>query len=118
MTLEHLYKSLGGDYASVISRFADEKALKKKLVAFPADPSYSNLCIALKYGNIKEASLSAESLLAICKSLGFSSLEKSLSDVYTAIKNGRACVTDHMLSVLGSGYESTVHLVNAFSEKN
>ena len=117
MTLEELYKSLGGDYSEVMSRLADENMIKKLLIMFPDDPSYSNLCIALKYGDIKGAHLAAESLLGTCKNLGFITLAKCLSDVAEATEKEPGSVTNWMLSVLGSKYESTVHLVKKYTCK-
>ena len=117
MTLEDLYKSLGGDYSEVMSRLFDENMIKKLLIMFPDDPSYSNLCIALKYGDMKSAHLAAESLLGTCKNLGFVTLAKCLSDVAEATKQGADGVTDWMLSVLGSKYESTVHIVKKYTGK-
>lgn len=118
MTLEELYKFLGGDYDEVMSRLSDQNMIKKLLIMFPDDPSYSNLCIALKYGDMKGAHLAAESLLGTCKNLGFLTLAKCLSDVAEAIKKGPGNVGDWMMSVLGSEYESTVYLVKKYTGKS
>lgn len=118
MTLNELYRILGSEYGEVLSGLKSETLIKNLICAFPDDQSYSNLCIALKYGDAEGAGRAAESLLGICGNLGFKSLEKSVRTVASALKGGCSAVTGSMLSHLGSDYELTVFLVQKFTGKN
>lgn len=118
MTTEELYRHLGGDYSEVLSRLRSEALIKKLIKMFPDDPGYSNLCIALKYGDTEGARLAAESLLGVCQNLGFKNLERSVFEVNAALKRGCGAVTDNMLSRLGSDYEVTAFLTQKFTNEN
>lgn len=118
MTVDDLYRRVGGSYSEVLSRLRSEALIKKLIKMFPDDPGYSNLCIALKYGDTEGARLAAKSLLGVCKNLGFATLERIVSEIAAALEEGCGSVTDSMLSRLGSDYEVTAFLTQKFTNEN
>ena len=47
MTLQEFYDRIGGDYKATISRLPSEALIKKFVLKYPGDPSFSQLKDAL-----------------------------------------------------------------------
>lgn len=118
MTINELYKTLGGNYEEVLNRLHNEALIIKLIKMFPEDENYRALLNALDSGRIKEAFLAAHTLKGLCLSLGFTTLARSASQVTEALRNGRNDVTSQMLDSLSSDYSLAVFAAGKFSEDN
>lgn len=118
MTINDLYKTLGGNYDEVLARLHDEALIIKLIKMFPDDKNYNTLLSALDSGNTKEAFLAAHTLKGLCLSLGFTTLSRSASEVTEALRNGDNNVTSQMLQSLVSDYSLAVFAAEKFSEDN
>lgn len=77
MTLEEFYQKFGGDYKDVMARLQNENLISRLVVKFLADPSYQNLCDALKEENYGEAFRAVHTLKGLCLNFSFGSLTDS-----------------------------------------
>ena len=65
MNLKEFYEASGGDYEDAVQRIRNEDMLKKFVMKYAADPSYSNLTAAVAENTIK----------GIAQNLGFDRLQ-------------------------------------------
>lgn len=79
MTLEEFYKEIGGSLSEVLKRLPSEAMIKKYVLKFGDDPSYSELKNAENAGDVKGAFLAAHTIKGLCANLGIVGLEKAAS---------------------------------------
>lgn len=117
MTLEKLYKSLGGEYDEVLGRLKSEALIRRLIKMFPEDTSYSRLSEGIKNGDGEEAFIGAHSLTGVCKSLGFKKLSESAGRVTEALRGkDMGAVSEKMLSDIASDYEFTLYIAKSLAK--
>lgn len=80
--LKEFYNLVGSDFEDVVRRFNGNPDMVKRFVLkFPSDESFSNLKSFLEKNNGKEAFLAVHTLKGICANLGFTRLYSCASDV-------------------------------------
>ena len=87
MLLKECYEAFGGNYEAVSQRIPKEAIIRKFALMFLNDPSYKNLCEALKTENNQEAFRAVHSLKGVSANLGFEQLEKSSSNLTELLRN-------------------------------
>ncbi|MGN0547321.1 MAG: Hpt domain-containing protein [Acutalibacteraceae bacterium] len=113
MTLSELYEALGGDYNDVLERLDDPETVEHFLIAFSADPSYSQLMHSLSGNDIQSAFRAAHTLKGVSLSLGL----KRLGNVSGAVcENLRAGIrpSDTLLKQLETEYRGVISSINKF----
>ena len=86
MTVEKCYQVMKGDYKDVVSRLMTDERIKKFLIKFLSDPSFSNLNTAMENKNLEEAFLAAHTLKGIAKNLSITSLSYSATNLTEALR--------------------------------
>ncbi len=114
MTVKEAYIALGGDYNSILSRFATEERVKRFALKFPNDKSYDLLCTSIASNDYKEAFRAAHTIKGICQNLSFDRLYKSAEVITEALRdeNNIAGNLDELLNKVTDDYNITVAAIN------
>ena len=104
MNLQECYKSFGGEYQDVMRRLQSEERIKRFLVMFLNDPSFSQLCSAWDECQYDDVFRAVHTMKGICLNLAFTAL---LNSCTLLTENLRAGIPD----------ESTEKYVNEVKEK-
>ena len=86
MTVEKCYEVMKGDYKDAASRLVTDERIKKFLIKFLSDNSFSQLCTAMEKKNLEEAFRAAHTLKGISKNLSLTALAYSSSNLTEALR--------------------------------
>ena len=87
MTIVECYQQLGGNLENVKTRLPSDSLIKRFIIKFLDDSSYSELCDALQKGQRDEAFRAAHTLKGVCANLGFDRLVASASKLTELIRS-------------------------------
>ena len=119
MTIQACYQKLGGEFAQVEKRLPSVSLVRKFIIKFLDDDSYSNLCLAMQNGQREEAFRAAHTLKGVSANLGFSRLLASAGELTELLRAetesipGRAAA---LLEEVKQDYELTVSVIRAYLE--
>ena len=119
MTIQECYQKLGGEFAQVEKRLPSVGLVRKFIVKFLDDDSYSNLCLAMQNGQREEAFRAAHTLKGVSANLGFSRLLASAGELTELLRAetetipGRAAA---LLEEVKQDYELIVSVIRAYLE--
>lgn len=119
MTIQECYQKLGGEFAQVEKRLPSVSLVRKFIIKFLDDDSYSNLCLAMQNGQREEAFRAAHTLKGVSANLGFSRLLASAGELTELLRAetesipGRAAA---LLEEVKQDYELTVSVIRAYLE--
>ena len=119
MTIQECYQKLGGEFAQVEKRLPSVGLVRKFIVKFLDDDSYSKLCLAMQNGQREEAFRAAHTLKGVSANLGFSRLLASAGELTERLRAetesipGRAAA---LLEEVKQDYELTVSVIRAYLE--
>ena len=119
MTIQECYQKLGGEFAQVEKRLPSVGLVRKFIVKFLDDDSYSNLCLAMQNGQWEEAFRAAHTLKGVSANLGFSRLLASAGELTELLRAetetipGRAAA---LLEEVKQDYELIVSVIRAYLE--
>lgn len=74
MTTEQFYREIGSDYAAVLERLGAEDMIRRFVLKFPQDPSFSALEEGFAKRDAEVAFRAAHTLKGVCANLGFDRL--------------------------------------------
>lgn len=77
MLVKEFYDQIGGNYESVLKRLSKDEIIKKFIIKFISEPSYSNMCRAVEEEDYEKAFSEGHSFKGICANMSFERLEKS-----------------------------------------
>ena len=119
MTIQECYQKLGGEFAQGEKRLSSVGLVRKFIVKFLDDDSYSKLCLAMQNGQWEEAFRAAHTLKGVSANLGFSRLLASAGELTELLRAetetipGRAAA---LLEEVKQDYELTVSVIRAYLE--
>ena len=119
MTIQECYQKLGGEFAQVEKRLPSVGLVRKFIVKFLDDDSYSKLCLAMQNGQREEAFRAAHTLKGVSANLGFSRLLASAGELTELLRAetetipGRAAA---LLEEVKQDYELIVSVIRAYLE--
>lgn len=119
MTIQECYQKLGGEFAQGEKRLPSVGLVRKFIVKFLDDDSYSNLCLAMQNGQREEAFRAAHTLKGVSANLGFSRLLASagaLAELLRAENESIPGRTADLLEEVRQDYELTVSVIRAYLE--
>ena len=96
MTLEAFYAKIGGDYQKTIGRLYNETLLRKFILKYRQDGTFSDLQTAQAAGDWETAFRAAHTLKGLALNLGFDRLHVS-ADALTEALRGPRPLTDPAL---------------------
>lgn len=122
MLLSECYEAFGGDYESVKQRISSDAIIKKFVLKFLTEPSYSNLCNALDAKEYEGAFRAAHSLKGVCANLGFQNLWESSGNLTELLRN---CVEESIdveecnkyMECVSREYEKIINAIRKFEQE-
>ena len=112
LTLQEFYSVVGGDYQDAVSRMMMESMLRKFLMKFPTDPSFSTLEEALRNNDREEAFRAAHTIKGLCLNLGFGNLYTSSNALTEALRNEMPTNAAELFEAVKADYTLTLDAVN------
>ena len=119
MTIVECYQQLGGNLENVKTRLPSDSLIKRFIIKFLDDSSYSELCDALQKGQRDEAFRAAHTLKGVCANLGFDQLENSTSALKELLRPKDIGIPEEAVSMMKDvkhDYEMTVGAIRAYLE--
>ena len=119
MTIVECYQQLGGNLENVKTRLPSDSLIKRFIIKFLDDSSYSELCDALQKGQRDEAFRAAHTLKGVCANLGFDQLENSASALTELLRPKDIGIPEEAVSMMKDvkhDYEITVGAIRAYLE--
>ena len=119
MTIVECYQQLGGNLENVKPRLPSDSLIKRFIIKFLDDSSYSELCDALQKGQRDEAFRAAHTLKGVCANLGFDQLENSASALTELLRPKDIGIPEEAVSMMKDvkhDYEMTVGAIRAYLE--
>lgn len=120
MNIEECYEKLGGNYAEVNMRFANQKMIEKFIGKFLEDESFDILCRQIECGNKKEAFCASHALKSVCANLSFSSLFDTTSRLTEELRDETSPISDKTIELLKDvrrDYDITVDTIHKYFEE-
>ena len=119
MTIVECYQQLGGNLENAKTRLPSDSLIKRFIIKFLDDSSYSELCDALQKGQRDEAFRAAHTLKGVCANLGFDQLENSASALTELLRPKDIGIPEEAVSMMNEvkrDYEITVGAIRAYLE--
>ena len=119
MTIVECDQQLGGNLENVKTRLPSDSLIKRFIIKFLDDSSYSELCDALQKGQRDEAFRAAHTLKGVCANLGFDQLENSASALTELLRPKDIGIPEEAVSMMKDvkhDYEMTVGAIRAYLE--
>lgn len=88
MNLQQCYTALGGDYQDVANRLFNEAMVRKFVLKFLDDHSFSDLCTAMETTDYARAFMASHTLKGICQNLSFTRLFQSTQRLTEELRSG------------------------------
>ncbi len=114
MTLKECYMQMGADYEGIVQRLRSEALIQRIILKFPQDPSYQELCQALKDKNIEVAFRAAHTLKGVCQNLGFNNLYEPSAELTERLRPLQEVETDDLMQKVTEEYNRTIQAIEAF----
>lgn len=86
MNLRECYEAMGADFDAVLFRLRSEGLIKKFVLKFVDDPSYSQLEQTMQAEDYKEAFRAAHTIKGVAQNMGFDGLSQSSSDLTECLR--------------------------------
>ena len=116
MNLQACYAALGGNYDDVIGRLRTERLVRKFVLKFLDDPSYSTLCSSLEAKDYDEAFRAAHTIKGVCQNLSLTKLQDSSSRLCESLRGGYTPESEALARETEADYQQTVSAIRAFQE--
>ena len=119
MTIQECYQKLGGEFAQVEKRLPSVSLVRKFIIKFLDDDSYSKLCLAVQNGQREEAFRAAHTLKGVSANLGFSRLLTSAGALTELLRAGAETIpvdAAALLEEVKQDYELIVSVIRAYLE--
>ena len=116
MNLKECYTALDGDFKDVSQRLFSEALVKKFVLKFLDDKSFSSLCKSMEASDYAQAFIAAHTLKGVCQNLSFTRLYKSANLLTEELRNGTPDVAyaTELLAAVTADYQVTVNAIHQF----
>lgn len=119
MTIQECYRNLGGDFNRTEKRLPGAGMIRRFLLRFPQDPTFSSLCQAMREGDRAAAFRCAHTLKGVCANLGLDRLLDSSGRLTEALRaEGEGIPPDAaaLLEQVRQDYALTVSAIRSYSD--
>ena len=113
MTLEEFFAVVGGNYRETIDRMMGEAMLRRFIMKFPTDPSFTNLEQALSEGCREEAFRAAHTIKGLCLNLGFGKLYQSSQELTEALRSDMPANAAELFAAVKADYTVTMDAIES-----
>ncbi|MBR2132450.1 MAG: Hpt domain-containing protein [Oscillospiraceae bacterium] len=111
LTLQEFYTAVGGDYQDALGRMMGESMLRKFVLKFPNDPSFTALTQAIETGSREDAFRAAHTIKGLCLNLGFGKLLHSSQTLTEALRSEFPNNTAELFASVKEDYHLTVDAI-------
>lgn len=112
MDLRLFYQQLGGDYAQMLTRLPSEDMIRRFLIKFLRDPSYTDLLAALAAQDIPTAFRAAHTLKGTSATLGLDRLALAASSLTEALRGADGLPPQSLVDACTEAYQAAVDLIS------
>ena len=116
MTLESLYKKIGGDYQEIFHRLRKEERIEKFVLLFLKDQSYQNFQDGLKEKEMEHAFRAVHTLKGVSLNLGFQQLFKISDQMTEALRASDMEKICQLLPEFEACYQQHVDVVSEYAD--
>lgn len=116
MNLRECYIKLGGDYDKITARLFKEELIRKYLLMFLKDNSFSELCSSMADKDYETAFRSAHTLKGLCLNLELENLYKSVSDITEALRGNVNNGADELLPKVTEDYTAAIEAIKSLDD--
>lgn len=116
MTIQECYIRMGADYEEVHKRLCSEAMIRRFVLLFLEDDSYSSLKAALEAGDTQKAFRAAHTLRGVCQNLGFSNLCVPTAVLTETLRAGRLEDAKAQFSRVKKQYDVTADAIRELAE--
>lgn len=113
MTLEEFFAVVGGNYKETIDRMMGEAMLRRFIMKFPGDPSFTNLEQALNEGSREDAFRAAHTIKGLCLNLGFGKLYQSSQELTEALRSDMPANAAELFAAVKADYTVTMDAIES-----
>ncbi len=118
MTLEELYREIGGNYQSISERLRKEERIKKFVLLFLKDTSYQTYIQKIKEEETEEAFRAIHTLKGVCMNLSFDELYQVANESTELLRTGNLQKAVKKLPALEKCYEKHIQTICAYADCN
>lgn len=111
MTFEEFYGIVGGNFRETLDRLMSEDMLRRFVMKFPADPSFSLLEQGISSGNREEAFRAAHTIKGLCLNLGFGTLYTSSEALAEALRHDFPANVQELFAAVKKDYTMTMDAI-------
>ncbi len=116
MTIEEVYKELGGDYHDTKARLMSDKLIVRFLKKFESDGVFAELKQSLSDKDDETAFRAAHTLKGVAMNLGLGDLAQSSSAVTEALRGGRKAGVEELFEKCEQDYGKVMRIIGEISE--
>ena len=117
MTIQECYQKLGGEFAQVEKRLPSVSLVRKFIIKFLDDDSFSMLCHAMQNGQREEAFRAAHTLKGVSANLGFDRLQAAVGELTELLRPETGNIPEGaapLLEAVRREYELTAGAIRAY----
>lgn len=113
MTLDEMYKKLGGDYNEVRLRIPSEALIRRFAVKFLTDTTFQDLTSAVEAKDWEKAFRAAHTMKGVALNLGFGALCRTSSELTEALRSREPLADMALLAAVKTSYDEAVEAIKA-----
>lgn len=114
MNLENCYHEFGEDFEKVRARLLSEARIRKLILLFLRDPSFTQLQAAMTAGCLDEAKRAAHTMKGTALNLGFNRLSESAVQILAALREDNMTEAAMLLPSMEKEYEATISAIRRY----
>lgn len=118
MNLKECFDAFGGDYNDVMGRLLTEERVKKILLMFLKDTSFSELETAMQKKDYDSAFRAAHTLKGVCANLSIVKLGDAASKITESLRVKDTDNSERLFPQVAENYSITIDLLNQLFSQN
>lgn len=111
MNLKECFEAFEGSYDEVMGRLLTEERVKKFLLMFLKDTSFSELEAAMQNQDCDSAFRAAHTLKGVCSNLGITKLYETASEITEALRAKDMDYANRLFDKVAASYKCTVDAI-------
>lgn len=121
MTIEVLYKKIGGDYSEILDRLESPEIIEKYIIKFLKDDSFKKLNAAIRERKRADAFRAAHTLKGVCLNLSLGALLLPVNKLTEDLRREDSEIsvkTEKLLGDVKCEYTKTIKEIKAYIKES